>query len=68
MRLSHIWINDGWLLWLTPGAGFVRQTRHARLPRLLGALAGSYAFQFGLGLLAWWVLGRGLLSGQLDRG
>jgi len=67
-RLRQVWINDCWLLRLTPGAGFVKQLRQARLPRLLGALAGSYAFQFGLGLLAWWVLGRGLLGGQMDRG
>lgn len=67
-RLSQVWINNCWLLRLTPGAGFFKQLRQARLPGLLGALAGSYAFQFGLGLLAWWVLGRGLLGGQLDRG
>ncbi|MDQ3011909.1 MAG: ABC transporter ATP-binding protein/permease [Acidobacteriota bacterium] len=67
-RLSQVWINDCWLLRMTPGTGFVKQLRHARLPRLLGALAGTYAFQFGLGLLGWWVLGRGLLGGQLDGG
>jgi ATP-binding cassette subfamily B protein len=67
-RLRQVWINNCWLLRLTPGAGFVKQLRQARLPRLLGALAGSYAFQFGLGILAWWVLGRGLLGGHLDPG
>jgi ATP-binding cassette subfamily B protein len=67
-RLSQVWINDCWLLRMTPGTGFVKQLRQARLPRLLGELAGTYAFQFALGLLAWWVLGRGLLGGQLDRG
>ncbi len=67
-RLSGVWINDCWLLRMTPGTGFVKQLRQARLPRLLGALAGTYAFQFALGLLGWWVLGRGLLGGQLDRG
>ncbi len=67
-RLSQVWVNECWLLRLTPGAGLVQQLRQARLPRLLGALAGSYGFQFGLGLLAWWVLGQGLLGGQLDRG
>lgn len=67
-RLSQVWINDCWLLRMTPGAGFVKQLKHARLPRLLGALTWTYAFQFGLGLLGWWVLGRGLLGGQLDRG
>lgn len=67
-RLSQVWINDCWVLRLTPGAPFVTQLRQARLPRLLGTLAGTYAFQFALGLLAWWVLGRGLLGGQLDQG
>lgn len=67
-RLSRVWINDCWILRLRPGAGFVAQLRQARLPRLLGVLAGSYAFQFGLGLLAWSLLGRGLLGGQLGQG
>jgi ATP-binding cassette subfamily B protein len=67
-RLSQVWIDNCWLLRLRPGASFVKQLKQARLPRLLGALAGSYALQFGLGLLAWWMLGRGLLGGQLDRG
>jgi ATP-binding cassette subfamily B protein len=67
-RLSRVWINDCWMLRMRPGAGFVAQLRQARLPRLLSVLAGAYAFQFGLGLIAWYVLGRGLLGGQLDRG
>lgn len=67
-RLSQVWINDCWVLRQRPGAGFVAQLRHAGLPKLLAALTGAYAVQFALGLLAWWVLGRGLLSGQLDRG
>ena len=67
-RLHQVWINDCWLLRLTPGAGFIKQLRQARLPRLLGVLAGSYALQFGLGLSAWWLLGRALLGGHLDRG
>ncbi|MCI0392671.1 MAG: ATP-binding cassette domain-containing protein [Acidobacteria bacterium] len=67
-RLSRVWVNDCWMLRLSPGAGFVAQLRQARLPRLLGVLAGAYAFQFGLGLLAWSVLGRGLLDGQFGQG
>src|SRR5215475_10609377 len=67
-RLSRVWVNDCWMLRLPPGAPFVAQLRQARLPRLIGMLAGAYAFQFGLGLLAWSLLGRGLLDGQLERG
>ncbi|HKQ72809.1 MAG TPA: ATP-binding cassette domain-containing protein [Blastocatellia bacterium] len=67
-RLSRVWVNDCWMLRLRPSAGFVAQLRQARLPRLLGVLAGAYAFQFGLGLLAWSVLGRGLLDGQFGQG
>ncbi len=67
-RLSRVWVNECWILRLRPGAGFFAQLRQARLPRLLGVLAGSYAFQFGLGLLAWYVLGRGLLGGQMGQG
>ncbi|MBS1786872.1 MAG: ABC transporter ATP-binding protein [Acidobacteria bacterium] len=67
-RLSQVWVNDCWLLRQRPGTGVIAQFRHARLPKLLGVLTGAYAVQFALGLLAWSVLGRGLLSGQLDRG
>ncbi len=67
-RLSQVWLNECWLLRLTPGAGFVKQLGQARLLRSLGVLAATYSIQFALGLLAWWVLGRGLLGGQLDRG
>src|SRR5215813_1029954 len=67
-RLSRVWVNDCWLLRLRPGAPFVAQLRQARLPRLLGVLAGAYAFQFGLGLIAWRLLGCGLLDGQLEQG
>ena len=67
-QLSAVWINDGWLLRLAPGASFWRQMRQARLPHYLGVLMGAYGLQLGLGILAWWVLGSGVLSGRLDPG
>lgn len=65
-RLSANMIGGFWLLRLAPGDSFVRQLRHARVPRYLGVLAGAHAVQYALGLLAWFVVGRGALQGRLD--
>jgi ATP-binding cassette subfamily B protein len=67
-RLSQARINAGWLLRLRPDASFWQQLRVARLPRHLSRLAGLYALQYILALLAWWILGKAALGDQLDRG
>ena len=59
-------IGGCWLLRLSPGDDFLKQLRHARLPRGLGvALGASVAAQF-LFVLAWWVIGEGALAGHFE--
>lgn len=58
----------GWLLRLPPGAPLWRQARRARLAGPLVSLASAHLAQFAAYVLAWWVLGKGLLEGRLDRG
>lgn len=67
-RLGGRRIGGGWLLRLRPGVGFWQQARHAQLHRYLFALCGAYGFHLSLLLLAWCVLGEGVLGGRLDRG
>ena len=44
------------------------QVRETRLPRLLLALLGVHAFQYGLWLGSWWLLGWMALTGRFDLG
>ncbi len=62
-------IVDGlWMLRAPPGASTLRLAAEAGLPRrLLAVLVAQLATSALLGL-AWWVIGQGLLEGQLDRG
>lgn len=60
-RLSHCW-----LLRLPATASFWQHMRQSHLPRLLLGLLGAYATQYLCWLLAWWLLGRGVVQGRLD--
>ena len=61
-------ISGGWILRLSPGAGLWRQMREAGLLRELVAPIVLHAAHYAALLLAWWVLGRGALNGQMDTG
>jgi ATP-binding cassette, subfamily B, bacterial len=65
-RFSGAPIRGIWLLRLPPSADFWLQLRHARVPQRLLALAGAHAIQYVLWLLAWWMVGRNVLSGRSD--
>ncbi|MEM7028651.1 MAG: ABC transporter ATP-binding protein [Chloroflexota bacterium] len=67
-RLSATRLRVGWLLRPQPGRNLAWQVRQARLPRYVFAFIGSYVLQYGIWLLAWWVIGRGALQGRLDFG
>jgi ATP-binding cassette subfamily B protein len=67
-RLGGRFVGGGWLLRLRPGAGPWQQLRLARLHRQLLALVAAYAAHVALVLLAWRVLGGGVLGGRLDGG
>ena len=65
-RLSAITIGGFWALRLPPGVGFFRQLRRAGVPRDTAVLAVAHTVQYGLSLLAWFVIGRAALQGRLD--
>lgn len=67
-RLGTLWLEVGWLLRLPPGCSFRTQLKQARLTPQLALLAAAHATQYLLGLLAWWLIGKGLLLGQVSRG
>jgi ATP-binding cassette, subfamily B, bacterial len=44
------------------------QTRDARVPHRLAVVVGAHLVQYTLWLLSWWLLGRGALTGTVDKG
>lgn len=67
-RLGALWLDVGWLLRLPPGRAFRTQLRNARVHRQLALLVAAHTTQYVLGLLSWWLIGKGLLLGRVDRG
>ena len=67
-RLSAAHVEAGWLLRPQPGSNLRWQIRQARLPRRLMTFLGTYLLQYFMWLLAWGVIGRGALQGQLELG
>jgi ATP-binding cassette subfamily B protein len=57
-----------WLLRLPPAANAWRQALEGALPHRLAGLAAVRAVEYGLWLVAWWMVGRGALDGRLDSG
>jgi len=67
-RLRSARFRGCWLLRLPPGAPAIDAARENRLPLRLAVLLGAYVVQYGLFVLSWWLLGRGVLNDTVDRG
>ncbi len=67
-RLAPVRFRGCWVLRLPASAGVYAQARDARLPRRLAVVVGAHLAQYSLWLLSWWLLGRGVLTGTVDRG
>ena len=65
-RLSGARIGGIWLLRLPPSVNFWRQLKQARVPKRLFLLGGAHAIQYGLWILAWWVVGTNVLNRRAD--
>jgi ATP-binding cassette subfamily B protein len=66
--VAQVSFEAGWLIRTPPSAPFPGQIRNARLVRpIVSMLLANVAIQ-GLSILAWWMIGRGALAGNLDRG
>ena len=67
-RLKTARFRGCWLVRLPPGAPVSDSARESRLRMRLAVLIGAYIAQYGLFVLSWWVLGRGVLNDTVDRG
>ena len=66
-RLSGMHVRGIWLLRLPPSVNFWQQLKQVRVPRRLSVLAAAHALQYGLWILAWWVVGVNVLNRRADR-
>lgn len=67
-RLANARFRGCWLVRLPPGARVAEEAREAGITRRLVTLGTAHVAQYALFLLSWWLLGRGVLSGTIDRG
>lgn len=67
-RLAEAHVGGYWLVRPRPQAGLARAAQDAGLLRGLTMLACAHSVQALLFVASWWLLGRGLLQGRLDRG
>ena len=65
-QLGSVPIGGFWLLRLSPGDDFLKQIRHANLPRYLLIILGASLIGQLFMLLEWWVIGRGALTGHFE--
>ena len=61
-------VEAGYLLRPAMSAPVAAHVRWTRLVPRLGLLAVAHAAQYGLGILGWWLVGKGALEGRIDRG
>jgi ATP-binding cassette subfamily B protein len=66
--VAQVSFEAGWLIRMPPSAPFFGQVRHARLARPIASMLLANLATQGLTILAWWMIGRGALDGNLDRG
>ncbi|NJK82315.1 MAG: ABC transporter ATP-binding protein [Chloroflexaceae bacterium] len=67
-RLGTTEVGHGWLLRLPPEAPIGRQLVSTGVIGMVAGLVGAHALQYGLLLLAWGMLGSGVLADNLDTG
>ncbi len=67
-QLRARWIGGCWLLRYPPGSSFWSQVKQRRLHLRLGLFVLAQLLAYGGWLVSWWMIGRGALRGQLDRG
>jgi ATP-binding cassette, subfamily B, bacterial len=67
-RLKNARFRGCWLVQLPPGAAIGLEAQRVRLPRRLAVLVASYVAQYVLFVSSWWLLGRAVLTGTVDRG
>jgi ATP-binding cassette subfamily B protein len=61
-------IDAGWMLRLPPSAPFRAQAARASLFRTTALMLAATIVGHLLGIVSWWLMGRGALGGTLDKG
>jgi ATP-binding cassette subfamily B protein len=64
--LAHRMVDAGWSIALPPNAPFASQLRQAGVGRSVITILSMQVAKQCLGLLGWWLIGRGALHGQLE--
>ncbi len=59
-------IRGCWLLRLSPGADFLKQILHARLPRHLAMTVGVHILGQLLMFCGWWIIGQSVFKGSFE--
>lgn len=67
-KLGSAPIGGCWVLRAPPGISFFRQLQQAGMVGRLALLILTYTAEYILWILSWWVVGRAVLQGRLDRG
>lgn len=67
-RLGDQPLAGCFVLRLAPGRPLQEQVSEAGLPRLVGQYAVAHIVQYVLGLMLFYVIGQGALSGRIDKG
>ncbi len=67
-RLRMTRFRGCWLMRLPPGSPLVLEANESRVPRRVTALVAAYAAQYILFVCSWWLLGRAVLDGTVNRG
>ncbi len=67
-RVRSVRVSDCWVLRTSPGARFSHQIAQAGAGGHLAALLLAQAALFALLILAWWLIGRGALTGTVEPG
>ena len=67
-RFATVRFGGCWALQPRPGGGVRAAIREAGLVRGVATLTAAHIVQSVLFVLSWWLLGRGLLTGTMDRG
>ena len=66
--VAHLPFEAGWMVRTPPSAPFFGQVRQAGLVRPTVSMLVANLVTQGLSIGAWWLIGRGALEGNLDRG
>ncbi len=67
-RLKSARFRGCWAVGLPPGAPIRAHVMDTRLVQRIAGLALAQIAQYALFVLSWWLLGRGVLQGTVDRG